>query len=69
MPARYGVPLEIVVAIWGMESNYGSFTGDIPTIDALATLGFEGTARSLGARPVAGRPAKFCNRVTLPGPT
>ena len=42
MPARYGVPLEILAAIWGMESNYGSFTGDIPTIDALATLGFEG---------------------------
>lgn len=40
--ARYGVPAEILAAIWGMESNYGSFTGDIPTIDALATLGFEG---------------------------
>jgi membrane-bound lytic murein transglycosylase B len=40
--ARYGVPAEIVMAIWGMESNYGSFTGNIPTIDALATLGFEG---------------------------
>nr|WP_096664339.1 lytic murein transglycosylase [Polaromonas sp. AET17H-212] len=40
--ARYGVPAEILVAIWGMESNYGSNTGDIPTIDALATLGFEG---------------------------
>lgn len=40
--ARYGVPAEILVAIWGMESNYGSFVGDIPTIDALATLGFEG---------------------------
>ncbi|WP_180125030.1 lytic murein transglycosylase [Rhodoferax sp. BLA1] len=39
---RYGVPAEILVAIWGMESNYGSFMGDIPTIDALATLGFEG---------------------------
>ena len=25
-----------------MESNYGSFVGDIQTIDALATLGFEG---------------------------
>ena len=32
----------IVVAIWGMESNYGSNYGNIPTIDALATLGFEG---------------------------
>jgi len=40
--ARYGVPAEILAAIWGIESNYGSNTGDIPTIDALATLGFEG---------------------------
>ena len=40
--ARYGVPAEIVAAIWGMESNYGSNVGNIPTIDALATLGFEG---------------------------
>ncbi|MEO8849999.1 MAG: lytic murein transglycosylase [Casimicrobiaceae bacterium] len=40
--ARYGVPPEILVAVWGMESNYGSYVGDIPTIDALATLGFEG---------------------------
>lgn len=40
--ARYGVPAEVLVAIWGMESNYGSHVGDIPTIDALATLGFDG---------------------------
>ncbi|MBU3898391.1 MAG: lytic murein transglycosylase [Gammaproteobacteria bacterium] len=40
--AHYGVPPEVLVAIWGMESNYGSFVGDIPTIDALATLGYEG---------------------------
>jgi membrane-bound lytic murein transglycosylase B len=40
--ARYGVPAAIVVAIWGVESNYGSNYGSIPTIDALATLGFEG---------------------------
>jgi membrane-bound lytic murein transglycosylase B len=40
--ARYGAPKEVLVAIWGMESNYGSYVGDIPTIDALATLGFEG---------------------------
>lgn len=40
--ARYGVPASVVAAIWGMESNYGSNYGDIPTIDALATLGFEG---------------------------
>ena len=40
--ARYGVPQATVVAIWGMESDYGANFGDIPTIDALATLGFEG---------------------------
>ena len=38
----YGVPPEVLVAIWGMESSYGSFMGDIPTVDTLATLGFEG---------------------------
>ena len=40
--ARYGVPPSIVVAIWGMESNYGGNFGSTPTIDALATLGFDG---------------------------
>ena len=40
--ARYGVPAEVLAAIWGMESSYGVYMGDIPTIDALATLGFEG---------------------------
>jgi len=40
--ARYGVPPEIITAIWGMESNYGANYGSTPTIDALSTLGFEG---------------------------
>ncbi|OYU45164.1 MAG: murein transglycosylase [Burkholderiales bacterium PBB4] len=40
--SRYGVPPEILMAIWGLESSYGSFTGDISTIDALATLGYDG---------------------------
>ena len=39
---RYGVPASILVAIWGMESNYGSNYGATPVIDALATLGFDG---------------------------
>ncbi len=39
---RYGVPAQILVAIWGMESNYGSNYGSTPVIDALATLGFDG---------------------------
>ncbi|TFH88684.1 lytic murein transglycosylase [Billgrantia azerbaijanica] len=45
MERRYGVPAEILVAIWGVESNYGSHFGDFPTLEALATLAFEGRRR------------------------
>ena len=44
--ARYGVPAAVLVAVWGMESDYGANYGDIPAIDALATLGFEGRRES-----------------------
>jgi lytic murein transglycosylase len=40
--ARYSVPPAMLVAVWGIESNYGSHYGSTPTIDALATLGFDG---------------------------
>lgn len=40
--ARYGVPAPVLMAVWGIESNYGRNHGDVPVIDALATLGFEG---------------------------
>ena len=40
--ARYGVPTEILFAFWGVESNFGSNVGELPVIDALATLAFEG---------------------------
>jgi len=39
--ARYGVPVEIIVGIWGFESNFGSFSGVRPTIAALATLAWD----------------------------
>ncbi|WP_286009738.1 lytic murein transglycosylase [Salinicola avicenniae] len=42
----YGVPGEIIVAIWGVESNYGSNFGNFETIDALSTLGFDGRRQS-----------------------
>ncbi|UJW83914.1 lytic murein transglycosylase [Devosia sp. SL43] len=35
---RWGVQPEIVLAIWGMETNYGGFMGGEHTIHALATL-------------------------------
>lgn len=40
--ARYGVPGPVLIAIWGIESNFGANRGDIPTVDALATLAFDG---------------------------
>lgn len=45
MQQRFGVPAEIVVAIWGIESNYGSNFGDFSTIEALATLAYDGRRR------------------------
>lgn len=39
---KYEVPGRLIVAIWGMESNFGRFTGTRPTIQALATLAWEG---------------------------
>lgn len=38
----FGVDRDVVVAIWGLESAYGEFRGDINTIEALATLAFDG---------------------------
>jgi membrane-bound lytic murein transglycosylase B len=40
--ARYGVEAEVVTAVWGLESSYGSFRGTTPIIEALATLAFDG---------------------------
>jgi len=35
---RYGVPAHYLVAFWGLETNFGSYYGNIPVPDALATL-------------------------------
>jgi membrane-bound lytic murein transglycosylase B len=37
----YGVPARIVAGVWGMESNFGQFSGVRPTIPALATLAWD----------------------------
>ncbi len=42
-----GVPEEIMVAIWGHETNYGSYTGDFDLPRSLATLAYEGRRRTL----------------------
>ncbi len=40
--ARYGVDPATVVAVWGVESNYGQGFGRFPIVQALATLSCEG---------------------------
>jgi len=39
---EYGIPGHYLVAFWGLETNYGGYLGNIPTLDALATLTCEG---------------------------
>jgi membrane-bound lytic murein transglycosylase B len=38
----YGVPAPVIVALWGIESDYGRRTGGFSVISALATLAYDG---------------------------
>lgn len=38
---RFGVPAPVIVAIWGLESDFGANTGNRPALRALATLAFD----------------------------
>src|SRR5207253_5155020 len=38
---HYGVPPSLIVSIWGIESNFGRFSGVRPTVAALATLAWD----------------------------
>ena len=42
----YGVPVETIVAVWGVESNYGDISGKYPLLQALGTLSCEGRRQS-----------------------
>ena len=44
--ATYGVPAEMVVAVWGVESNFGDISGKYPLLQALGTLSCEGRRQS-----------------------
>jgi len=38
---RFGVPGPVLVAIWGLESEFGAGVGNYPTFNALATLAYD----------------------------
>ena len=42
----YGVPSQIIVSIWALESNFGYYTGSFNIIDSLATLSFQSRRKS-----------------------
>jgi lytic murein transglycosylase len=44
---QYGVPANVIVAIWGHETNYGGYKGDFDLARSLATLAWEGRRRDL----------------------
>lgn len=45
--AQTGVPREMMIAIYGHETNYGTVTGNYNAPEALASLAYEGRRRSL----------------------
>ncbi len=38
---RYGVPPGPLLTIWGMETGFGTFMGNQPTVSAVATLAYD----------------------------
>jgi lytic murein transglycosylase len=40
--ARYGVESNVVAAVWGLESFFGTRRGNVPVISALSTLAYDG---------------------------
>ncbi len=48
--ARSGVPANIQLAIWGMETAYGNDSGSFDVVRALASLAFDGRRRELFTR-------------------
>ncbi|HWA92931.1 MAG TPA: lytic murein transglycosylase [Rhizomicrobium sp.] len=48
--AKYGVPKEVLVSVWGNESNYGQGSEPFNMFEALATLAYDGP-RTDFARP------------------
>jgi membrane-bound lytic murein transglycosylase B len=42
---KYQVEPQYIVALWGLESSFGNYMGNTPTVAALATLAYQGRRR------------------------
>ena len=40
--SKYGVQSRYIVALWGIETDFGRITGGFPVISSLATLAYDG---------------------------
>jgi membrane-bound lytic murein transglycosylase B len=49
---EYGVPPRYLVALWGLETNFGDYLGDFPVIPALVTLAYHPRRAELFRREV-----------------
>jgi lytic murein transglycosylase len=38
---QYGVPAPVIVSFWALETDFGGFMGDFPTIQSIATLAWD----------------------------
>ncbi len=47
LESRYGVDPAVLMAIWGLETSYGTVTGNTDLLQALASLGYYGRRREL----------------------
>lgn len=47
---KNGVPGRFLIAFWGLETHYGSYTGNTPLLNALATLAYEGRRETFFTR-------------------
>jgi membrane-bound lytic murein transglycosylase B len=47
---RYGMPAHLLVAVWGVESNFGAIQGSFAVIEALATLAYDERRASMFRR-------------------
>ena len=45
--ARYGVPAQYLIAIWGKETGYGTIMGNFDLLNSLSSLAYEGRRREL----------------------
>jgi lytic murein transglycosylase len=43
--ARYGVPRDILIGVWAMESGFGALQGDFDVVRSMATLAADGRRR------------------------